>query len=125
MDKKLMILIFSVLTGTALYQVTVGHPGKMPASKPVDEPVAVVDCVDCMDVLATSCEYEINECAESQDCSMWMLCVEDCVNAQGDLECYSDCDVAHSDVHSECSSMKSCMCDVCVGQCVDMCMADP
>lgn len=126
MDKKVMVLILSLFAGSVLYQVTMNGPRNFPvqSSPQVEQSVAVVDCLDCMETAPSSCELEVNECLDAQDCTSWMSCIDDCVQLQEGIDCYDDCDIAHSDSHSECTSMKSCMCDVCVGQCTDMCMAD-
>lgn len=129
-DKKIMIVIFSLLTGTASYQlVSLKSMPPVHVKTPViqtasSSPISVDDCLGCMETVPDSCEYQVNECTDTQDCSAWMSCVEDCVQLQGDQSCFDDCDVAHSDTHSECTSLKSCMCDVCIGQCLDMCTAD-
>lgn len=127
-DKKVLFTIFTILVGTAAYELTVvpdrltSRVGNVVAQP--QRPIEVVDCLDCMDTLPNSCELESNECSDSNDCSDWLTCVESCVTTQGDANCYDDCDLAHSDVHNECTSVKTCACDVCVGQCVDFCMAD-
>jgi hypothetical protein len=128
MEKKAVVLVMTLLSGTAVYQLlSSSAPSSSQRSvepEPVASTVAVVECLDCMEAVPDSCESETYECLDLKDCSDWLSCTEDCVKTQGDQSCYDDCDVSHSDTHSECSSMKSCMCDVCVGQCVDMCMAD-
>lgn len=126
-DKKGIALILSLLTGAIVYQVVTEKPTRFtpaPHEQPVEQPIAVVDCVDCMDSLSSSCEFESNECFDSQDCTAWVACIEDCVVLQGGDVCYDDCDLAYTDSHSECVALHTCMCDACVGQCSDMCMAD-
>jgi hypothetical protein len=130
MEKKVVALTMIAFSGVVAYEFSTSAPSNVSSQVsqqlPSDEQsvIAVEDCLDCMEVVPDSCEYETNECLDAQDCSEWFSCTEDCVRSQGDQSCYDDCDVAHSDSHSSCTSMKSCMCDVCTGQCVDMCMAD-
>lgn len=130
-DKKIMILIFSLLTGTAVYQTAflqstpvTNNVSLSIAQSSATASISVDDCLDCMEVVPNSCEYQANECTSKQVCSEWMSCVEDCVQLQEDQSCFYDCDLAHSDTYSECNSLKSCMCDVCIGQCVNMCAAN-
>jgi len=125
-DKKVLFMVFSALIGTAMYQL-VSRPIPSSSSNSTSfssQPVEVVDCLDCIDTLPNSCELESNECADSNDCSEWLVCIESCVTMQGDASCYDDCDIEHSDTHNMCSAVKTCACDTCVGQCVDFCMAD-
>lgn len=130
-DRNLIATCCVVLLGVLFYNVVSLRDGDMTsplpatsASQPQSTSIASEDCQDCLSVVPGSCEYEYDSCQTHADCSSWMGCVEDCVAVNADLSCYDDCDLAHSDVHSECQSLKTCACDVCVGQCVDMCMAD-
>jgi len=127
-DKKVLFTVFSLLVGTAAYQLTVTPSNLKNSSvgQNLQHPqtIDVVDCLDCMDTLPNSCEIESNECADSNDCSTWLACIEDCVTFHGDESCYTDCDLSHSESQNVCSSVKTCACDVCVGQCVDFCAAD-
>lgn len=119
-------MVFSLLVGTAMYQLTV-TPTYVSNNKVEQHPqqtIDVVDCLDCMETLPNSCEFESNECSDSNDCSEWLVCVESCVATQADTACYDECDIAHSETHNICTAVKTCACDVCVGQCVDFCMAD-
>lgn len=130
-DRKLMVTVFTLLTGAIAYHfavtpTTAVQPklASFPTSTAYGPSLAVVDCQDCLEVVEDSCEIQNDECSESASCEMWMQCTQDCIALGEDQECFDDCDVAHSDSHVQCSSMKSCMCDVCIGQCVDMCRAD-
>lgn len=131
-DKKIMVFIFSALVGTSAYQLLSSDHTAVLEDNKITQPLstaygpslAVVDCQECLEVTPDSCDIQTDQCFESESCGDWLSCTEDCVTLNADQSCYDDCDVSHSDSHSVCSSMKSCMCDVCVGQCVDMCMAD-
>lgn len=128
-DRNLTAVCCVVLFGVLAYNVlslrddgfTSSVPSTLASQQP---PIVVDDCQDCLDVVPDSCEYEYNACQSHVDCTEWMGCVEDCVATHSDLSCYDDCDLAQSDLHSSCQSLKTCACDVCVGQCVDMCAAD-
>jgi hypothetical protein len=134
-DRNLIATCCVVLLGVLFYNVVSLRDGGLTSPVPSTSAsplssasqltsVAVDECQDCLSVVPDSCEYEYNACQAHSDCSEWMDCVEDCVAVNADLSCYDDCDLVHSDLHSECQSLKTCACDVCVGQCVDMCMAD-
>jgi hypothetical protein len=124
-DKKVMITVFSILTGAIVYHVVSFDRAPVISNMALPEPsVAVVDCQDCLEVTGEVCEMENDSCSEFASCENWLQCTEDCVTLGQNQECFDDCDVAHSDTHSQCNAMKSCMCDVCIGQCVDMCRAD-
>ena len=128
-DKKIVAFAVLTLSGTAFYQLSSKEHNEVaahsaPAPMSAASSVAVTECVDCVESIYDSCDITADACLDSQDCSEWLQCTEECINLQLDEECYFDCDVAHSDTHSECTSMKNCMCDVCTGQCVDMCSAD-
>lgn len=129
-DKTVMTAVFTLFTGAVVYHFATTPTSLEPtltsfsASTAYGPSVAVVECQDCMESVGDSCEMESNECSESASCEEWMSCTQDCISLSGDQDCFDDCDIAHSDVHSQCNSLKTCMCDVCVGQCVDMCLAD-
>lgn len=129
-DKNIMIFILTLLTGTSAYQVLV-HPtastvtsGQVPLVGHGAESIAAVDCQDCLESVPETCETTTDECLDTPSCDAWVVCTESCIKSNGDQDCYRTCDMEHSDVHAECSSMKSCMCDVCIGSCLDFCTTD-
>ncbi len=128
-DKTVIALCFTTLVASVGYNLVAvrsdhSTPKPTPQASSSSPSVAVEECLDCVEAVPDSCDLDFNKCEEVQDCTAWLSCTEDCIVTNSATDCYDDCDAAHSDAHSECQSLKSCVCDVCVGQCVDMCTAD-
>ena len=128
-DKKAMFVIFTMFSCGVAYQCVtspkvVSPSGSTASARALQVSLATTDCQDCVDSLQISCQIELDECKTSTSCELWLQCTDDCVTFNEGQECYDECFAAHLQAKPQCFLVNACVCEACVGQCLDMCMAD-
>lgn len=91
-----------------------------PSDEEVALSVAAEACLWCLGAASEACIDENEDCLTSLSCQAWKSCTETCVVTDQQDACYNSCDFPVAD-SSEPVKVKSCNCDVCYSQCLNMC----
>lgn len=82
--------------------------------------IAAEECLWCLGSASEACFDEAQDCIQSFSCQAWKECNETCVTHDLDETCYESCDAPMQEFFTP-EKMKSCSCEVCYAQCINMC----
>lgn len=95
-----------------------------PAPQPADEmSIAAEECLWCLGSASEACLDENQDCLSSLACKSWRDCTESCISNNFDENCYNSCDAAADSFFTP-SKVKTCNCEICYSQCLNMCPQD-